>query len=254
MSSEMITPGLPHPQGLGEDPLYHATRTYLLFLQGLFKQFDSGCYRWSEDEKLSEISITDQAPIPKDWIEQRPAVVTLRGPAQFGNLSLDQMRKVDSRTGMKERTDLAACTMTLNVISKNGVEAGRIAWAIARHVRTFKVLIQRAGPFHKVGDEVSVGPESPPGALVQGEADLEMVMVTVQSPFFFQWTEQSTPLDAFMMRNIELHLVAGMPHPASLTTKAAEEMRVLNRPTIRGKPLGMAQAYPRYPIDQRVKT
>lgn len=253
MSSELITPGLPEPQGRGEDPLYNITRIYLLFLQGLFKQFPEGSYRWSDDEKLSEITITDQVPVPKDRIEQRPAIVTMRGPAQFANLTLDQMRTVDVRTGMKERTDLLSATMTMSVLSRSGVEAGRIAWIIARHIRTFKTLIQRAG-LHKIGDTLTIGPETPPGSMVQGEVDPEMVMVTVQSPFFVQWTEQSTPLDAVMLKNIELHLIGGLPQPAALTTDASVELRTLNRPTIRGRAIGQAPSYPNNPIDQQVKT
>src|SRR5262245_45332006 len=111
MPSEQNMSGLVEPHGRGEETLYHFTRIYLLFVQGLFRQFPEGSYRWSDDEKLSEIVITDQVPIPRDRIEQRPSIVAMRGPAQFANLSLDQMRKVNARTGEKERTDLMACTM-----------------------------------------------------------------------------------------------------------------------------------------------
>src|SRR3954463_8520027 len=208
MSAEAQAPGLPDPVGRGEEPLYHYTRIYLLFLQGLFKQFATGNYRWSDDETLSEIAITDQVPIPKDVIEKRPAIVTMRGPAQFANLSLDQMRKVNARTGMKERTDLIGCTMSLNCIAKQGVEAQRIGWIVMRHLRTFKEMIQRTG-FHKIADELSMSPESPPGALIAGEGDPEAVMVTVYSPFFVQWTEEVTPLYAPIAQVIQAHLRAG---------------------------------------------
>lgn len=255
MPSEQVTPGLVEPQGLGEDPLLYFTRVYLLFLQGLFKSFPEGSYRWSDDEKLSEISITDQAPIPRDRIEQRPAIVAMRGPAQFGNLTLDQVRKVDTRTGAKERTDLVACTMTLNCIAKMGPEAQRIGWIVMRHLRSLKEMIHQAG-VHKVGDEVSIGPESPPGSMVQGESDSEWAMVTVFSPFFFQWTEITTPADAPRFRHIEMHIRAGLAHPAAVTTAAAQEVReFLSPPTIRGRPIGQAQGqFPNsVPIDHTVK-
>jgi hypothetical protein len=206
MTTEHITTGLPEPQGRGEDPLYHFTRIYLLFLQGLFKQFPEGSYRWSPDTNgNSEIMITDQIPIPRDEVERRPHIVTMRGPAQFANLSHDNMRTVDDRTGMKERTDLVSCTMSINCMAKLGVEAQRLAWIVMSNIRNFKTLLQRAG-FHKLGDELSIGPESTPGSLVSPEVDSEMAMVTVQSPFFFQWTVRTTPLDAPSLRVIEQHM------------------------------------------------
>ena len=237
MSNEQVMSGLVEPQGRGEEPLYHFTRIYLLFLQGLFKQFPEGSYRWSDDEKLSEICITDQVPIPRDRIEQRPAIVAMRGPAQFGNIALDQMRTVDKYTGMKERTDLVACTMSLNCIAKMGPEAQRIGWIVMSRIRGMKELLQRAG-MHKVGDDVSVGPESLPGTMVQGEADTEFVMVTVHSPFFFQWTERVTPADALKLREIEVHMQTASLPAASTSTKSMQDPAVqLSPPSIRGRVL-----------------
>lgn len=234
MSSDQVASGLVEPQGLGEEPLYYCTRVFLTFLQGLFEQFPEGSYRWSSDEKLSEVAITDQVPIPKERVDQKPQIVTMRGPAQFANLTLDQMRKLDPRTGSKERTDLISCTMTINVICKNGVEAERLAWIIMRHIRTFKTLIQRKG-LHKVGDEVSMTPESPPGSFVQ-EPDPEFVLISVYAPFFFQWTEVTTPLDASVLRAMELKLQSALLPSAAVTTAGSEEARVaLRAPTIRGR-------------------
>ena len=227
--------GLVEPHGRGEEPLYFCTRIYLLFLQGLFEQFESGSYKWADDQNLSEVVITDQCPIPREVVERVPAIVTMRGPAQFANLSLDQVRTVDPATGAKERTDLIACTMSINCIAKLGPEAQRIGWIVMKHIRTFKDMIQRAG-IHKVGDELSMGPESPPGAMVANDGgDAEQVMVTVHSPFFFQWTELSTPINAPQVRGIEARLrSASLPYAAA-TTAGSEEFRRLSQPTIRGR-------------------
>lgn len=234
MNSPLITTGLPQPQGLGEDPLYYFTTTYLVFLQNLFNQFPEGSYKWSDDEKVSEITITDQAPIPKDRLEQRPAIITMRGPAQFANLSLDNMQSIDPHTGKKRRSDLVSCTMTLNAIAKVGPEAQRIAWTVARHLRTFLDLIQRQSGMHQIGNQLSIGNESPPGAFIQPEADSEMVMVTVQSPFFFKWTEETTPLDALRAK-LEASMAARL---GPIDTTGVRQQTVLRQPTVRGVPVG----------------
>jgi len=257
MPNDQVQSGLVEPQGRGEEPLYYFTRIYLLFLQGLFRQFPEGSYRWSDDEKLSEICITDQVPIPRERIEQRPAIVAMRGPAQFGNTSLDQMRTVDSHTGMKERTDLVACTMSLNCIARMGPEAQRIAWIVMSRIRGMKELIQRAG-MHKVGDDLSMTPETPPGAMMQEEGDTEFVMVTVHSPFFFQWTERVTPADAIKVREIEVYLKGALLPAAAVTTAGHVELsRAISPPTIRGRVISppAVQGHQRVgEITQTVKT
>lgn len=226
MSSERIAAGTPPPESMGEDPLLHVTRIFLLFLQGLFKQLEEGDWKWSEDEQLSEIVITDQVPVPRDRIEQRPAIVTMRGPVQFLNLSLDQVLTVDPHTGMKHRKDLCACTMSLNCIAKSGIEAQRMGWFVMSSIRNFKTLLQRAG-LHKVGDEMSVGPESSPGSLVTPEPDPEMSLVTVQVPCFFQWQVKMTPTDAVKLQEIEVHM--GVQPILSQTE--------LRPPSVRGMPI-----------------
>lgn len=234
MPNDQVAPGLVEPFGRGEDPLFYFTRVFLLFMQGLFEQFPTGSFKWSFDEKLSEIVITDQAPIPRERIEQKPAIVVMRGPAQFANLTLDQLRKYDFTTGAKERTDLMSCTMTINCIAKMGIEAQRIGWIVGRHVRGLKEILLRKG-LHKVGEEVSIGPESPPGTMIV-EPDPEWIMVTVYCPFFFQWTESVTPTNLPVVRSIEAHLSSALLPPAATTTQGRVEARVaLSTPTIRGR-------------------
>lgn len=232
--NDQVASGLVEPQGLGEEPLYYCTRVFLTFLQGLFEQMETGSYRWSEDETLSEIAITNQVPIPKSRVDQKPQIVTMRGPAQFANMTLDQMRSLNPRTGEKERTDLVSCTMTINVIAKNAVECQRLAWIVMRHIRTFKTLIQRHG-LHKIGDELSMGPESPPGSFVN-ESDPEFVMISVYAPFHFQWTEKLRPLDAALLRSMEARLQTALLPSAATTTEGSVEARAALRvPSIRGR-------------------
>lgn len=249
-------PSVPDPQGLGEDPYLYFTKVYLTYLQGLFRQQPSGGWRWSESQEDTEIMITDQAPIPSDRIEQRPAIVTMRGPSQFAGMTLDQLRSVDRRTGTREHTDLVTCTMTLNCISKNGLEAQRLGWFVQRHIgiANGKRLLQRYGIF-KVYDNIGCSGETPPGSLVAPEPTPEMSMTVVTSPFAFQWTERVTPLDAPTFEAAELHMQASL-HPLPLEqelTKNREIETYHKQPTIRGIPIRGTSA-PLTPIKKTVKT
>lgn len=233
-------PGVPEPQGLAEDPYLYFTKVYLLYLQGLFQTFRSGSFKWSPSENDSEIMITDQAPIPGDRIEQRPALVTMRGPAQFAGMTLDQLGNVDRRTGTRVHTDLIACTMTVNCIAKTGLEAQRLGWIVQRFlgIANGKRILQSAG-IHKIADNISCSGETPPGALVAPEPTSEMVNVVVTSPFFFQWTERVTPLDAPAFEAAEMYMQANLypVPPEEELTKNREADLYLKRPTIRGVPL-----------------
>lgn len=240
MPNEATFSGLPEPQGRGEEPLFYFTRLYVIFLQRLFKQMPEGSYRWCEDENLSEICITGQTPVPRERVEQRPAIVVMRGPAQYANLTLDQMRKVDASTGMKERTDLVACTFSVNCISKNGPEATRIGGVVMHNTRTFKTMLQRYG-FHKIGDDATINPESPPGSIVSGEVDPEFTMTTVQVPFFFQWTVRDTP-SAHKLRAVEMDLKSALLPYASTTEGNKEFRAALSPPTIRGRVINTPQS------------
>jgi len=249
-------PSVPSPQGFGEDPYLYFTKVYLTYLQGLFRQFPSGSFKWSDNEEDTEIMITDQSPIPRDRIEQRPALVTSRGPAQFAGMTLDQLRSVDRRTGTREHTDLVACTMTINCIAKTGLEAQRLGWIVQRHlgIANGKRLLQKAG-IHKISDNIGCSAETPPGALVAPEPTIEMVNVCVTSPFFFQWTEKVTPLDAATFEAAEVYMQANLhPLPLEEELTKARESTIYNRaPTIRGVPITGQAVSLDNPIKTKVK-
>lgn len=227
--SAKVSQGMPQPQGPGEDPLFHYTRVFARFLQLVFATFDKGSYNWNEDEALSDIIITDQATIARDVVEKRPAIILSRGSASFGNLALDQFAgpgplpkkkgedmkypNEDFQTGVRRYTDLVACTMTYNCLSKVGLEAQRLAWIAMMATRRLKRSLMQAG-IHRVGEEIQVGSESAPGAIVQPESDTEIIMVSVGVPFYFQDFWSIGPKDNLLLKNIELALTSSLNYPA----------------------------------------
>ncbi len=248
-------PGVPDPQGVGEDPYLYYTKVYLTYLQGLFAQFPAGSYKWSSNEADSEIMITDQSPIPRDRVEQRPALLTMRGPAQFAAMTLDQLRTLDRRTGARQHTDLVACTMTINCIAKNGLEAQRLGWIVQRHILNGKRILQGGNRIHKIAENIACSGETPPGSLVAPEPTPEMVNVVVTSPFFFQWTENVTPLGAQVLEAVEAHMTANL-HPLPLEQELTKnrEVEIYRKiPTIRGVPI-TGSSTPLHSITTKVKT
>jgi hypothetical protein len=181
VSQGSVKTGEPFP--LGYDPLYRVTRGLIRFLKGLFKSQNPGNYQWTEDPVQSEIFITDQSPVNLEVNEKRPAIVTIRGPAAWANLGLGQTVMVDMTTGRKDKQDLISCSMTFACLSREGVEAQRLAWIIFSHLPLFKSLINRDVPgIHNLGNNMTLSGETGAGALVQGSSAPEWKMVQVVVP------------------------------------------------------------------------
>lgn len=226
--SERVPSGEPQPQGPGEDPLLYYTKLFAKFLQLIFATFEKGAYRWCDDVNDTDLYITDQCPMPQEAIEKRPAIILTRGPTSFGNLALDQFAgpgplpkpgqpmatpNSDFETGTRRFTDLVASTMTYNCLSREGLEAQRIAWIAMMATRRLKRSLMRAG-IHRVGEELSVSSESPPGSIIQTSADNEIIMVSVQVPFYFQDYWSIGPVDKKLLKRIDLALTSSANYPA----------------------------------------
>jgi hypothetical protein len=206
---------------VGEDPLYFYVRLFVRFLQGLFGTFEKGAYHWSLDESATDITITDQGTVNKEVIEKRPAIVVSLGPMAMNNIAIDQFAgpitnwKDSSKpplydpswnphTGTKRHTDLISSTMTVNCLSREGVEARRIAWIVGYFTRALKRVLMRSG-LHRVGEEVQFGAESAPGSIVQPDSN-EIVMVSVSLPFYAQNTWSVAPVDKTLLKHVETAL------------------------------------------------
>lgn len=227
--SQRVSSGMPQPQGAGEDPLLHYTRLFARFLQLSFGTFEKGAYHWSQDEQATDITITDQSTVSKEVVQQRPAIVLMRGPASFGNIAMDQFAgpgplpkdptqdmahpNVDWDTGTVRYTDLVASTMTYHCLSKEGLEAQRIAWIAMMATRRLKRSLMNAG-LHRVGEEIQVGSESSPGSIVSPEADNEITLVSVTVPFYFQDFWSVGPEDKKLLKHIDLALTSSVKYPA----------------------------------------
>jgi len=120
---------------------------------------------------------------------------------------------LDTETGTRRFTDLVASTMTYNCLSREGLEAQRIAWIAMMATRRLKRALMSAG-LHRVGEEIQVSAESPPGAIVSSDSEPEIVMVSVTVPFYFQDFWSIGPGDKKLLKNIDLALTSTARYPA----------------------------------------
>jgi hypothetical protein len=166
------------------DPTYQAVRTMVGFCQGIFKALPEARYRWSPSLEETQITITAAYPLKAETLNQRPAVVVGHSQTQILNTTLGSFEGQRLSTGNNVYRDLISTTIVFNCVATTGHEASSLAWFIASNLRALRPLIQRMGPFTQIGQDISIGVESPPGALLQDSTDATAIAVPVMAATF----------------------------------------------------------------------
>ena len=185
------------------DPVYGSVRTLIGFCQGLFKSLPDSRYVWLPDPEKTEILITGAYPIKQQVVNSRPAVIVVHGQTSYLNTTMNSFKTMSPTTGNTVHRDLLSTTVVFNCVARTGPEASAIAWYIASNIKALKTLLQRKGPFTRIGHDVTIGGESPPGALIQDSIDGAAVAVQVIVPMFIphRW-EVKNP--AYQVDDIQL--------------------------------------------------
>lgn len=237
-----------------ENPLFHVTRLCLAFLQGLFAQAPKGCFWWSTDPEATDLIITDDAPIDIETINKRPAIVTVRSPVAWAGIALDQLQHYDFRTGERTHTDMISGHMTFNCLSRTKVEAEQLSWLVARHCWILRRMMLKSG-FHDFGQRIQILGATPPGAIIAGAGDPEIVNVPAVVPFHFQWQDTIGEVEPGVLSAIEQQITVmssnravplapaeNAPGPGLRGTALGAKLRVvrgvkLRNPWVRGRTL-----------------
>lgn len=191
---------------LYDDVLYRFRAGMLLFCKALFGAQQDGCYRWLEDNADSEIIITDQYPFNVEAAEKRPAIVTIRGPAQWAGLGLDQVSAYDFTQDRLTKQDLISTTVTFACLSREGVEAERLAWFLFSMIPQFTRPLGRAIlGLHSLNiRQMSVGGEESADSLATGSSSPEWRMVRVTLPAALQHKGSIEPDVKTYLREVEM--------------------------------------------------
>ena len=204
----MPTPFLkpPDKDSLASNPPGFVKDVYLSFFQEYFSKQNTGDFRFTgNDVNESEIHITDAFSIEKQVIEKRPAIMVQRGPMSWANLGLDQLKELDFTTGREVHSDLLSGTMTIHCISRQGLEAERLAWIVLFALKSLKKVLQVRGLFD-VGREAQIGAETSPSALVSGDTVAHTTEVPVYSPFYVQITWENEPVNVSQLSGVDVNI------------------------------------------------
>jgi len=160
----------------------------LKFLQDFFAEpalYDGhNAYLWDQDPKTSKILIVDSYTEDLERMELRPAIVLRRGGTGWMNTSLNQLLSFDWRTGTRGHTDLIYSDLTLECLSRNGLEAEFLADLCFQGIQFYAQQIRERGAFRVAS--VAIGAET----LIQSDSQQELTAVPVNMTLSFQnkWT------------------------------------------------------------------
>ena len=117
----------------------------------------------------------------------RPAIILSRGPFAYANAAMDNFLSQSDSSDKRTHTDLLIGSFVINCVSRNGLEAERLALLVAKSIRVHRRRIQLAG-FFQVGQRIRVGSESAANQLVNGDSDEDFISVPVTFPVYYQET------------------------------------------------------------------
>lgn len=189
-----------------ENRIYKATRTWVLWLQGIFMNRAKGDYHWDSVDSETDILITDQEPEQAET-GVRPRIVTSRGPASWASTSTQPVYQPDFGSTKKVLSDAIGLSMTISVTAKSGVEAENIAFYIFRLIPFFKSQLARMGGLQAVSNAISITPETKHGQVVPGSSTPDWKTVQIIIPFFIQDVVIATEEDFYSLLNaVTLHM------------------------------------------------
>lgn len=197
------------------NPVRHAYRTYLSFLQTVFHSMEGTAYdQWSynEDPKKTKLNISGRIPLDAEQVAARPTIIaTKQGIASSGG-TIGDMDYVDPFTGAITFIDEFRGTLAVYVLSQNDVEADNIAWLVRDLTWTMhRSLISNEG-FHSIGRNIQVGDIMPPGSLIN-ESTLRASIraIPLSIPYSFKRRMRVTPTNARRLERLNLNVTVRAP-------------------------------------------
>ena len=188
------------------NPLGHAKRIFLYFLQELFAQTNPTELIWMRDVKETQIIIKSSFTKNVETANKKPMILVSRSNAQIASRTLGSIESVDYRTGGYVRTEQVPFSLICHVLTTSEYVTERIAWYISFSTFVLRHVLIRQG-FYYVGNQMMMGaPSPPPVGLIPGD-QTNLVMIQLQLPCSHLMTGGFTPLNNPILRDVSTKLV-----------------------------------------------
>lgn len=155
---------------------------FIGFLQKLFNE-NLGEFHYDYNQEVSKVSIADQFNLDNDALDFKPSIYLRRRPMGFANTSIDQLLSKNVQTATSTRSDLITGTIEIVCVSREGLEASRLAGLVFLLVHQFRHMFRKFG-MHDVSVKL-LGEEEPKD--IRTTMRVVEVPVTIQYAFQYTW-------------------------------------------------------------------
>jgi len=170
---------------------------FIGFYQALFSQ-NNGEFKYDVDKELTRLNIADQFSEDNLTPEFKPTIYIRRRPLSFLNTSIDQFAGGNLVTGSKTYTDLIGGAVEVVSVSREGLEASRLAGLVFLLTNQFKTELRKNGMFDVAVK--TVGEEEPKDV----RSGFRIVEVPVLIQILFQYSWAVTSMNSVPLGEIEV--------------------------------------------------
>ena len=190
-----------------DDPVYHAFRVYISFLQEIFSTLDGDLLKWrfSYDPEETKVNISGPPPIDARQVANRPAIIVDLPSVNPAGSSIGDMAGLNVFTGTKKYIDYFMGAFPVYVIVDNKRSAVTLSWLVHQMTWTLRDSLIGNGRFHNIG-RTQIGPPSPPGSLVSGDPRGPLVTIPMLVPFVFAYKSSVRIVNQPQLERVEFHI------------------------------------------------
>jgi len=197
------------------NPVRHAYRTYLDFLQMVFHSLEGTAYgEWSynDDPLKTRLNISGRIPLDAEQVAARPSVVATHQGITASGGTIGDMDYVNPFTGAITYIDEFRGTLAVYVLSKNDVEAHNIAWLVRDMTWVMHRCLTTNEGFHSIGRNIQVGDIMPSGSLINESTVRDSIRaVPISIPYSFKRRMTITPTNVTRLERLNLNIRAIVP-------------------------------------------
>ena len=190
-------------------PTVRVVRHMISFLQWRFSLLPVGAYHWAPEDEVSgegmnasEIYISGDTPLPTRAVGERPAITVLRSQLGFQGVGIGDMAHHDLRSGGKQYLDLLPTTLVINVLSRLGFVAERLAWFVQEQVFTLREeIVRHDGCILSLGARTTMAPPGPAGGMTD-QIESDWMVVAMYMPVYLQHRTGFVPINVPIVESV----------------------------------------------------
>jgi hypothetical protein len=194
-------PSIVYDLPFGADKLYLASRSYVIFVQSVFKNWPR--YMWDPDDSVSKIVVMEELPTSLQVQSKLPIISVTSNGGSWSGQAPSQVLHGDfwsSRKTPRTHADIIRASMNILTFAGNDVEASALAWTLFKAIPILREQLQRMDGVGLVEHRLNITKPMDAAGFIRNVTPGKVWYCVVSSPF--KINEQTTLLSHKVVKNI----------------------------------------------------